>query len=102
MSSRPDVVPPLYLRELEKLQDQIPPFPNDDAFAVIQLETGQPPAGMFSELGATTIAAASLGQVCGLSMVYTLLLCCWISSQTVLKTAAATSSRTRGGHLHQA
>ena len=63
VSSRPDVVPPLYLRELEKLQDQIPPFPNDDAFAVIQLETGQPPAGMFSELGATTIAAASLGQV---------------------------------------
>lgn len=63
VSSRPDVVPPLYLRELEKLQDQIPPFPNDDAFAVIQLELGQPPAGLFSELGATTIAAASLGQV---------------------------------------
>lgn len=72
VSSRPDVVPPLYLRELEKLQDQIPPFPNDDAFAVIQLETGQPPAGMFSELGATTIAAASLGQVCGPSVVCTL------------------------------
>jgi len=63
VSSRPDVVPPLYLAELEKLQDQIPPFPNDDAFAVIQLELGQPPAGIFSELGATTVAAASLGQV---------------------------------------
>jgi ABC1 atypical kinase-like domain len=55
----------MYLRELEKLQDQIPPFPSDDAFAVIQLELGQPPAGLFSELGASTIAAASLGQVHG-------------------------------------
>ena len=24
----------MYLAELEKLQDQIPPFPNEDAFAV--------------------------------------------------------------------
>lgn len=31
-SSRPDVVPPMYLRELEKLQDRIPPFSNEDAF----------------------------------------------------------------------
>lgn len=27
ISSRPDIVPPDYLKELEKLQDRIPPFP---------------------------------------------------------------------------
>lgn len=32
-SSRPDVVPPLYLKELEKLQDRIPAFDDSLAFA---------------------------------------------------------------------
>ena len=63
VSSRPDILPPIYLAELEKLQDQIPPFSNADAYAVIQLETGQQPAAMFSELSPDTVAAASLGQV---------------------------------------
>lgn len=63
VSSRPDIVPPVYLAELEKLQDQIPPFPNEDAYALIQLETGQVPAMLFSELTTQTVAAASLGQV---------------------------------------
>ncbi len=31
--ARPDVAPPEYLRELEKLQDQIPPFCNDQVRA---------------------------------------------------------------------
>lgn len=32
VSSRPDVMPPIYLAELEKLQDRIPPFENAAAF----------------------------------------------------------------------
>ena len=32
LSSRPDVLPPEFQRELEKLQDQIPPFPTVEAF----------------------------------------------------------------------
>lgn len=63
VSSRPDIVSPLYLAELEKLQDQIPPFPNEDAFALIQMETGKPPSALFAELTPETVAAASLGQV---------------------------------------
>ena len=63
MSSRPDVASPSYTRELEKLQDQIPPFPNSDAMAVIEEDTGQPIVSLFSYISPEPIAAASLGQV---------------------------------------
>jgi predicted unusual protein kinase regulating ubiquinone biosynthesis (AarF/ABC1/UbiB family) len=33
MCSRPDLLPPPYLLEFEKLQDRIPPFSNEKAFA---------------------------------------------------------------------
>lgn len=63
VSSRPDVAPPSYTRELEKLQDQIPPFPNSDAMAVIEEDTGRVITSMFSYISPEPIAAASLGQV---------------------------------------
>ncbi|KAL4853347.1 putative aarF domain-containing protein kinase [Chlorella vulgaris] len=63
VSSRPDVAPPEFLRELEKLQDQIPPFCNDEAFAVIQTELGVPVSQAFSSISPQAVAAASLGQV---------------------------------------
>ncbi|EFN55778.1 hypothetical protein CHLNCDRAFT_57703 [Chlorella variabilis] len=63
VSSRPDVAPPEFLRELEKLQDQIPPFCNDEAFAVIQAELGAPASQVFSSISPEAMAAASLGQV---------------------------------------
>jgi len=63
VSSRPDVAPPSYTRELEKLQDQIPPFPNSDAMAVIEEDTGQSIVSLFSYISPEPIAAASLGQV---------------------------------------
>ena len=66
VSSRPDVVPPAYLSELEKLQDRIPPFSDTDARALIESELGQPISVVFSELTPTTVAAASLGQVQGI------------------------------------
>ena len=43
LSTRPDLVPPLYLEELTRLQDQLPPFPNDIAFHFIEVELGAPP-----------------------------------------------------------
>lgn len=60
---RPDLVPPQYLRELEKLQDQIPPFSTDLALSVIQEEYGTPAAAVFADLSPQPLAAASLGQV---------------------------------------
>jgi len=62
VSSRPDVAPPSYTAELEKLQDQIPPFPSADAMAVLAAELGAPASVHFAELSPEPVAAASLGQ----------------------------------------
>jgi predicted unusual protein kinase regulating ubiquinone biosynthesis (AarF/ABC1/UbiB family) len=63
MSTRPDLVPPIFLEELSKLQDQIPPFPNEIAFQFIREELGKDPSEIYAEISPTPIAAASLGQV---------------------------------------
>jgi predicted unusual protein kinase regulating ubiquinone biosynthesis (AarF/ABC1/UbiB family) len=63
LSTRPDLVPPVYLEELTKLQDQLPPFSNEIAYQFIEEELGQPPAELYAELSEQPIAAASLGQV---------------------------------------
>ncbi|WP_392480810.1 ABC1 kinase family protein [Nostoc sp. C110] len=63
LSTRPDLVPTVYLEELTKLQDQLPPFPNELAYQFIKEELGAPPEEVYAELSAQPIAAASLGQV---------------------------------------
>lgn len=63
LSTRPDLVPPLYLEELTRLQDQLPSFPNQVAHRFIEEELGKPPEEIYAELSPQPIAAASLGQV---------------------------------------
>ncbi len=63
LSTRPDLVPPIFLEELTTLQDQIPPFPNAIAYRFIEEELGAPPSQIYAEISADPIAAASLGQV---------------------------------------
>ncbi|MEA5503737.1 AarF/ABC1/UbiB kinase family protein [Halotia wernerae UHCC 0503] len=63
LSTRPDLVPPAYLEELTRLQDQLPPFPNEIAYRFIEEELGAPPEEVYAELSLQPIAAASLGQV---------------------------------------
>lgn len=63
LSTRPDLVPPIYLEELTKLQDQLPSFPNEIAYQFIEEELGSRPEEIYAELSAEPIAAASLGQV---------------------------------------
>ncbi len=63
LSTRPDLVPAVYLDELTKLQDQLPPFPNEIAFRFIEEELGDRPEHIYAELSPNPIAAASLGQV---------------------------------------
>ncbi|NJO45826.1 MAG: AarF/ABC1/UbiB kinase family protein [Oscillatoriales cyanobacterium RM2_1_1] len=63
LSTRPDLVPPSYLEELTKLQDQLPPFPNEVAYGFIEEELGDRPEQIYAEFSPNPIAAASLGQV---------------------------------------
>ncbi len=63
LSTRPDLVPPIYLEELTRLQDQLPPFPNEIAYQFIEDALGAHPDEIYAELTESPIAAASLGQV---------------------------------------
>ena len=63
LSTRPDLLPPAYLEELAKLQDQLPPFDNALAHQFIQEELGAAPSEIYAELTPDPVAAASLGQV---------------------------------------
>ena len=63
LSCRPDLIPPTYLEEFTKFQDQIPPFPSDRAYRVIAEDIGSNCEEIFAYLTPEPIAAASLGQV---------------------------------------
>ncbi|KAL0414125.1 UNVERIFIED_CONTAM: hypothetical protein Sradi_1614200 [Sesamum radiatum] len=63
LSIRPDILSPSAMVELQKLCDKVPSFPDDVAMALIEEELGQPWNNIYSELSASPIAAASLGQV---------------------------------------
>ena len=63
LSTRPDLVTPVFLEELSRLQDQLPPFPNELAYQFIKEELGDSPDKIYGELTRDPVAAASLGQV---------------------------------------
>jgi hypothetical protein len=62
LSSRQDLLPAPYIKELRTLQDSVPPFDDNLAKRILAAELG--PAGARNlSLGAAPIASASLGQV---------------------------------------
>jgi predicted unusual protein kinase regulating ubiquinone biosynthesis (AarF/ABC1/UbiB family) len=63
LSTRPDLIRKDYLEELTKLQDQLPPFDNTLAFAIIEQDLGRSLQEMYREISPQPVAAASLGQV---------------------------------------
>jgi predicted unusual protein kinase regulating ubiquinone biosynthesis (AarF/ABC1/UbiB family) len=63
LSTRPDLIRRDFLDELVKLQDQLPPFPNDIAFRIIELNLDGDIDEIFAEISSNPGAAASLGQV---------------------------------------
>ncbi|CAK9328467.1 unnamed protein product [Citrullus colocynthis] len=63
LSTRPDICPPEYLEELSQLQDDLPTFPDAEAFLCIEKELALSLESIFSSLSPSPIAAASLGQV---------------------------------------
>ncbi|EME26393.1 aarF domain-containing kinase [Galdieria sulphuraria] len=63
LSSRPDLLPPEYLEELQKLQDRLPPFPNEVAFSLIESQLKKPVSEIFVKIEPEPVAVASIGQV---------------------------------------
>lgn len=63
LSTRPDLLPVEFIRELGKLQDNVPPFGFDQAKKIIETELGAPLQDIFMNFDETPVASASLGQV---------------------------------------
>lgn len=63
MGTRADLLPLPFVKELGTLVDQVPPFPNDIAFARIEHELGRKINEVYAEFELEPVAAASLGQV---------------------------------------
>ena len=62
LSTRPDILPPEYLAEFARLQDDVPAAPWDEAKQVVEAELGSVDE-RFEEFDSTPISGASLGQV---------------------------------------
>jgi predicted unusual protein kinase regulating ubiquinone biosynthesis (AarF/ABC1/UbiB family) len=63
LGTRADLLPLAYIKELVKLQDEVPAFPTAEAFARVEAELGKSIAEAYAEIDAEPIASASLGQV---------------------------------------
>jgi predicted unusual protein kinase regulating ubiquinone biosynthesis (AarF/ABC1/UbiB family) len=63
LSTRADLIPLEYVKELSQLQDRVPPFASESAISIIESELGKPVYAAFEEFDAIPIASASLGQV---------------------------------------
>ncbi|WP_298113155.1 2-polyprenylphenol 6-hydroxylase [Bradyrhizobium sp.] len=62
LATRPDVVGVVLARDLESLQDRLPPFPQAEAESVIATSLERPVSQAFASLG-PAVAAASIAQV---------------------------------------
>ncbi len=63
LSTRADLLPPVYLEALARLQDNVDPFPFADVERIVQEELGVRLSKAFDAFNPEPIAAASLGQV---------------------------------------
>ena len=63
LSTRRDLLPGDLADELAKLQDQVPPFPSEQAVAEIERSLGKPIAELFARFERDAVASASVAQV---------------------------------------
>ena len=63
LSTRPDIVPPEYIAELESLQDDVEPFSFAEVERIVEEELGARISKVFETFESRPMAAASLGQV---------------------------------------
>jgi ubiquinone biosynthesis protein len=63
LANRPDMFPPDVIKELAKLQDDVPPFPFSVVAEIVERELGRPAAEVFASIEEVPLAAASIAQV---------------------------------------
>jgi ubiquinone biosynthesis protein len=63
LSTRRDLLPLDIADELALLQDQVPPFPGEQAREIIEASLGEPVNKIFSSFDTTPLASASIAQV---------------------------------------
>ena len=62
LSTRPDLLPPPYIAELEQLQDDVPPVPFDDIRDIVEHELQGRLSKLFMSFDPHPLGSASLGQ----------------------------------------
>ena len=63
LSTRPDLISPEYIKELEHLQDQVAPEPSDRIMAQLRRELGGHIENTFAQFDEEPIAAGSIAQI---------------------------------------
>ena len=63
LSTRRDLLPPDVANELARLQDQVPPFPGEQAVALVEETFDQPVTELFVDFDTNPLASASIAQV---------------------------------------
>jgi ubiquinone biosynthesis protein len=63
LSTRPDLLPPDYIRALARLQDTIVPVPAASIVQIVEHELGAPLATLFKSFDCAPLATASMAQV---------------------------------------
>ncbi|HET8848711.1 MAG TPA: ubiquinone biosynthesis regulatory protein kinase UbiB, partial [Marinobacter sp.] len=63
LSTRRDLLPDDMADSLKHLQDRVPPFPSDQARAIIESSLGAPVSELFTEFSPDPMASASVAQV---------------------------------------
>ena len=63
LSTRPDIIPPVYAEALARLQDHVAPFSFEEVEKILTEELGVRPSKAFERFDPVPIAAASIAQV---------------------------------------
>ena len=63
LSTRPDLIPPIFVEELSTLQDRVTPLTEAEVVAVMEQELGVPWEDVFASIDPTPLAAGTIAQV---------------------------------------
>ena len=63
LSTRPDFLEEEVIQELQKFQNNLSPFPSEEAIEIIEKDLGNPIDELFADFNHTPLAAASIAQV---------------------------------------